>query len=131
MRFMLGLASKAPAARRNTNRWGVEFITGSISQQTLFEVMEVTMKKGSSENEYCTLIDQPDGKVIPSMNVTLAWSAFDSKVEGDGRYEAGPCCAESGRGAAFVISRFRWPWLWFSNRHSDQLSTEFVCIHVP
>ena len=66
--FYAGLTSKAlpPKAYEPL---GVEFITGSISQQTLFEVLQVTMKKDHPKR-VLQLIDQPDGKMIPSVNVT-------------------------------------------------------------
>src|SRR4030095_1542135 len=66
--FHAGLASKALPPKKY-EPLGVEFITGSISQQTLFEVLEVTMAK-DHPMRVLHLIDQPDGKVIPSMNIT-------------------------------------------------------------
>jgi alkaline phosphatase D len=66
--FYAGLASKALPPKKY-EPLGVEFITGSISQQTVFEVMEVTMAKDHPKR-VLQLIDQPDGKVIPSMNIT-------------------------------------------------------------
>lgn len=66
--FFAGLASKK-LPPKSFEPLGVEFITGSISQQTLFEVMEVTMRKDHPMRAL-HLIDRPDGTVIPSVNVT-------------------------------------------------------------
>jgi alkaline phosphatase D len=110
---------------------GVEFITGSISQQTLFEVVEVTMKKDNPKR-WMYLVDQPDGKLIPSMN-TIALhgvlSALKLKETGDmqqARAVRNPDVAphlklldQGGHGYALVTAT------------SDQLSSEFVCIPRP
>ena len=65
--FYAGLASRDLPPKK-FEPVGVEFITGSISQQTLFEVMEVGMRKDHPMRAL-HLIDQADGTVIPSMNV--------------------------------------------------------------
>jgi alkaline phosphatase D len=109
----------------------VEFITGSISQQTLFEALEVTMKKDHPKR-VLHLIDQADGKVIPSMNVTAlhgVLSTLKLKETGDmeqARAVRNPDVAPhlslvdfGGHGYALVTAT------------SDQLSTEFVCIPRP
>ena len=128
--FHAGLASKALPPKKY-EPLGVEFITGSISQQTLFEVMEVTMAKDHLKR-VLHLIDQPDGKVIPSMNVTPmhgVLSTLKLKETGDmeqARAVRNPEVAPhlsfldfGGHGYAFVTAT------------PDQLSTEFVCIPRP
>jgi alkaline phosphatase D len=128
--FYAGLASKALPPKKY-EPLGVEFITGSISQQTGFEVMEVTMPKDYPKR-VLHLIDQPDGKVIPSMNVVAlhgVLSALKLKETGDmeqARAVRNPDVAphlsfldQGGHGYALVTAT------------SDQLSTEFVCIPRP
>jgi len=128
--FYAGLASKA-LPPKNYQPLGVEFITGSISQQTLFEVLEVTMAK-NHPLRMLHLIDQPDGKVIPSMNVTAMHgvrSTLKLKETGDmeqARAVRNPDVAphlsfldQGGHGYAFVTAT------------PDQLSVEFVCIPRP
>jgi len=128
--FYAGLASKALPPKK-FEPLGVEFITGSISQQTLFEVMEVTMKK-DHPMRMLHLIDQPDGKVIPSMNVTAmhgVLSTLKLKETGDmkqARAVRNPDVAphlsfldQGGHGYALVTAT------------KEQVSTEFVCIPRP
>lgn len=128
--FHAGLVSKALPPKQY-EPLGVEFITGSISQQTLFEVMEVTMAK-DHPMRMMHLIDQPDGKVIPSMNVTPlhgVLSTLKLKETGDmkqARAVRNPDLAPhmsfidfGGHGYGLVTAT------------SDQLSTEFVCIPRP
>lgn len=128
--FYAGVASKA-LPPKNYEPLGVEFITGSISQQTVFEVMEVTMAK-NHPLRMLHLIDQPDGKVIPSMNVTAMHgvrSALKLRETGDmkqARAVRNPDVAphlsfldQGGHGYAFVTAT------------PDQLSVEFVCIPRP
>lgn len=128
--FLAGLASKA-LPPKTYEPLGVEFITGSISQQTLFEVMEVTMPKDHPMRAL-HLIDQPDGTVIPSMNVTPRLgvrSTLKLKETGDmkeARAIRNPDVAPhlsfldfGGHGYGLVTAT------------SDQLSTEFVCIPRP
>lgn len=128
--FHAGLACKALPPKKY-EPLGVEFITGSISQQTLFEVMEVTMKKDHPKR-VLYLIDQPDGTMIPSMNVTPlhgVLSTLKLKETGDmkqARAVRNPDVAPhmsfidfGGHGYGLVTAT------------SDQLSTEFVCIPRP
>lgn len=128
--FHAGLASKALPPKK-FEPLGVEFITGSISQQTLFEVLEVTMAKDHPKR-VLHLIDQPDGTVIPSMNVTPmhgVLSTLKLKETGDmkqARAVRNPDVAPhlsfldfGGHGYGLVTAT------------SDQLSTEFVCIPRP
>lgn len=128
--FHAGLVSKALPPKK-FEPLGVEFITGSISQQTLFEVMEVTMAK-DHPMRMLHLIDQPDGKVIPSMNVTPmhgVLSTLKLKETGDMkqvRAVRNPDVAPhlsfldfGGHGYGLVTAT------------SNQLSTEFVCIPRP
>jgi alkaline phosphatase D len=128
--FHAGLVSKALPPKK-FEPLGVEFVTGSISQQTLFEVMEVTMKKDHPKR-VLHLIDQPDGTVIPSMNVTPlhgVLSTLKLKETGDmkqARAVRNPDVAPhmsfldfGGHGYGLVTAT------------SDQLSTEFVCIPIP
>ncbi|MEP7377545.1 MAG: alkaline phosphatase D family protein, partial [Chitinophagaceae bacterium] len=128
--FYAGLVSKALPPKK-FEPLGVEFITGSLSQQTLFEVLEVTMKKDNPKR-VLHLIDQPDGKVIPSMNVTPlhgVLSTLKLKETGDmeqARAVRNPDVAphlsfldQGGHGYGLVTVT------------PDQLSTEFVCIPRP
>jgi alkaline phosphatase D len=128
--FFAGLASKALPPKKY-EPLGVEFITGSISQQTLFEVLEVTMPK-DHPRRVLQLIDEPDGKIIPSVNVTAlhgVLSTLKLKETGDmnqARAVRNPDVAPhlslvdfGGHGYGLVTAT------------SDQLSTEFVCIPRP
>ncbi len=128
--FFAGLASKALPPKK-FEPMAVEFITGSISQQTLFEVLEQTMPK-THPLRPLYLIDQTDGTVIPSMNVTPKHgvvSAMKLKETGDmeqARAVRNPEVAphlsfvdQGGHGYALVTAT------------SDQLSVEFVCIPRP
>lgn len=128
--FCAGLASKALPPKKY-EPLGVEFITGSISQQTLFEVMEVTMSK-THPMRMLHLVDRPDGSVIPSMNVTPLHGVLSTlrlKETGDmkqARAVRNPDVAphlsfldQGGHGYAVVTAT------------SDQLSAEFVCIPRP
>jgi alkaline phosphatase D len=128
--FHAGLASKALPPKKY-EPLGVEFITGSISQQTLFEVLELTMPK-DHPLRMLHLVDQPDGTVIPSMNVTPrlgVLSTLKLKETGDmtqARAVRNPEVAPhlsfldfGGHGYGLVTAT------------STQLSTEFVCIPRP
>jgi len=128
--FHAGLASKA-LPPKNYEPLGVEFITGSISQQTLFEVLEVTMAQ-DHPMRVLHLIDKNDGTVIPSMNITALHgvrSTLKLKETGDmeqARAVRNPDVAphlsfldQGGHGYAFVTAT------------PDQLSVEFVCIPRP
>jgi alkaline phosphatase D len=128
--FYAGLASKnlPPKAFEPL---GVEFITGSISQQTVLEVMEVTMQKDHPMRALY-LIDRPDSTVIPSMNVTAlhgVQSTLTLKETGDmelARAVRNPEVAPhlsfldlGGHGYALVTAT------------AEELGTEFVCIPRP
>jgi len=128
--FYAGLASKnlPPKAYEPL---GVEFITGSISQQTGFEVMEVSMPKDHPMRAL-HLIDRPDGTLIPSMNVTAlhgVQSALTLKETGDieqARAVRNPDVAPhlsfldlGGHGYGLVTAT------------TEELATEFVCIPRP
>jgi alkaline phosphatase D len=128
--FHAGLASKALPPKK-FEPLGVEFITGSISQQTLFEVLEVTMAKDHPKR-VLHLIDMPDGTVIPSMNVTPLHgvrSTLKLKETGDmeqARAVRNPDVAPhlsfldlGGHGYALVTAT------------TEELSVEFVCIPRP
>ncbi len=128
--FYAGLVSKTLPPKK-FEPVGVEFITGSISQQTLAEVMEVTMSK-THPLRALYLLDQPDGKMIPSVNVTAlhgVQSALKLKETGDmkqARAVRNPDVAPhlsfidmGGHGYGLVTAT------------ADQLSTEFVCIPRP
>jgi alkaline phosphatase D len=128
--FYAGLASKALPPKKY-EPLGVEFITGSISQQTAFEVSEVTMAKTYALRAL-HLIDQPDGKLIPAMNITALHgvrSSLKLKDTGDmeqARAVRNPDVAphlsfldQGGHGYALVTAT------------PDQLSVEFVCIPRP
>ncbi len=128
--FSAGLASKALPPKKFEPQ-GVEFVTGSISQQTVFEVVEVTMKKDNPKR-VLQLIDQPDGKLIQSMNVSIlhgVQSTLKLKETGDmkqARAVRNPDLSPhlslvdyGGHGYALVTAT------------SEKLSTEFVCIPRP
>lgn len=128
--FYAGLASKALPPKK-FEPLGVEFITGSISQQTLFEVLEFAMRKDHPKR-VLHLIDKPDGTVIPSMNVTALHgvrSTLKLKETGDmkqARSVRNPDVAPhlslldyGGHGYVLVTAT------------PDQLSAEFVCIPRP
>lgn len=128
--FAAGLTSKSLPPKKY-EPIGIEFITGSISQQTLYEVMEVTMKKDHPKR-VLHLIDKADGTTIPSMNVTALHgvkSTLKLKETGDmtqARAVRNPDVAPhlslmdfGGHGYGLVTAT------------KDQLSTEFVCIPRP
>jgi alkaline phosphatase D len=128
--FFAGLVSK-DLPPKNFEPVGVEFITGSISQQTLFEVMEATMRKDHPMRAL-HLIDLPDGTVIPSVNVTAlhgVQSTLKLKETGDmeqARAVRNPDVAPhlsfldmGGHGYALVTAT------------AEELSTEFVGIPRP
>lgn len=128
--FHAGLASKSlpPKAFEPI---GVEFITGSISQQTLYEVMEQVMPK-DDPMRVLHLIDLPDGSTIPSMNVTAMHgvrSTLALRETGDmqqARAVRNPDVAphlsfldQGGHGYGHVTAT------------RDQFAVEFVCIPRP
>lgn len=128
--FYAGLASKN-LPPKTFEPLGVEFIVGSISQQTVQEVTEVTMAKDHPLRALY-LIDRPDGTVIPSMNMTAlhgVQSSLKLKETGDleqARAVRNPDVAPhlsfldlGGHGYALVTAT------------ADQLTTEFVCVPRP
>ncbi len=128
--FHAGLVSKDLPPKKY-EPLGVEFIVGSISQQTLLEVMEVTMAKDHPKR-VLHLIDKPDGTVIPSVNVSAmhgVQSVLKLKETGDmkqARAVRNPEVAPhlsfvdfGGHGYALVTATI------------DQLSVEFVGIPRP
>ncbi|HMV07339.1 MAG TPA: alkaline phosphatase D family protein [Cyclobacteriaceae bacterium] len=128
--FYAGLTSKA-LPPKEYEPLGVEFITGSISQQTPFEVMEVTLPK-THPLRTLYLIDKPDGGTIPSMNVSAmhgVTAALKLQETGDmeqARTARNPDVAPhlsfldlGGHGYGLVTAT------------PDELSTEFVCIPRP
>ncbi len=128
--FFAGLMSKGLPPKKY-EPLGVEFITGSISQQTLFEVSEVTMSK-TYPKRVLHLIDKPDGSLINSLNVTAlhgVLSALKLKETGDmeqARAVRNPDVAPhlslldyGGHGYVMVTAT------------AEQLSGEFVCIPRP
>jgi alkaline phosphatase D len=128
--FYAGLASKSLPPKK-FEPLGVEFITGSISQQTMFEVMEVTMPKDHPKRSIY-LIDRPDGTLIPSINVTAlhgVQSTLKLKETGDmneARAVRNPNVAPhlsfldlGGHGYALVTAT------------TEELTTEFVGIPRP
>lgn len=128
--FHAGLASKTLPPKQY-EPLGVEFITGSISQQTLFEVLEVTMAKDHPKR-VLHLIDQPDGTVIPSMNVTPkhgVLSTLKLKETGDMKLARAVRNPEVAPHLSFVD--FGGHGYGLVTATSDELSTEFVCIPRP
>lgn len=128
--FLAGLVSKTLPPKK-FEPLGVEFITGSISQQTLVEVMEQTMAK-THPLRPLYLLDQPDGKMIPAVNITAlhgVQSALKLQATGDikqARAVLNPDVAPhlsfidmGGHGYGLVTAT------------ADQISTEFVCIPRP
>ncbi|TXH25157.1 MAG: phosphodiesterase [Cyclobacteriaceae bacterium] len=128
--FYAGLTSKALPPKKY-EPLGIEFITGSISQQTPFEVMDVTMSKTHPLRKLY-LIDTPEANVIPAMNVSAmhgVTAALKLSETGDmeqARSARNPDVAPhlsfldlGGHGYGLVTAT------------SDQLSTEFVCIPRP
>ncbi|MGC4101320.1 alkaline phosphatase D family protein [Ferruginibacter sp.] len=128
--FHAGLVSKALPPKKY-EPLGVEFITGSVSQQTLFEVLEVTMKKDHPKR-VLHLIDQPDGTVIPAMNVTPmhgVLSTLKLKETGDMQQARAVRNAEVAPHLSFLD--FGGHGYGLVTATVDQLSTEFVCIPRP
>ena len=128
--FFAGLTSKALPPKKY-EPLGVEFITGSISQQTLFEVLEVVMSKDNPKR-FLSLIDQEDGTVIPAMNVTALHGVKatlklkETRDMNQARTVSNPEVAPhlsfldyGGHGYALVTAT------------ADQLSAEFICIPRP
>ena len=128
--FFAGLASKALPPKKY-EPLGVEFITGSISQQTLFEVMEVTMAK-EHPMRALHLIDQPDGTMIPSMNVTPKHGVLSTlKLRETGDMKQARAVRNPDVGPHLSFLDFGGHGYGLVTATSDQLSTEFVCIPRP
>ncbi len=128
--FHAGLVSKS-LPPKPYEPLGVEFITGSISQQTLFEVMEVTMKK-DHPMRVLHLIDQPDGKVIPSMNVTPMHGVLSTlKLKETGDMAQARAVRNSDVAPHLSFLDFGGHGYGLVTAGSDALSTEFVCIPRP
>ncbi len=128
--FHAGLISKALPPKK-FEPLGVEFVTGSISQQTLLEVLEVGMKK-DNPRRVLSLIDQPDGTIIPSINVTALHgvrSAFKLKETGD--IEQARAVRNQEVAPHLSLLDFGGHGYGLVTATSDQLSTEFVCIPRP
>ena len=110
---------------------GVEFITGSISQQTLFEVMEVTMKKDHPKR-VLHLIDKADGTVIPSMNVTALHGVLSTlKLKETGDMEQARAVRNPDVAPHLSLLDFGGHGYVMMTATADQLSAEFVCIPRP
>lgn len=110
---------------------GVEFVTGSISAQTLGEVQQLTMPRDRPLRPL-NIHDRPDGSMETSWNMTLLHgvkSSFVLKETGD------PVRARAARNPELS------PHLTFLDyaghgyttvrASPDELETEFVCIPVP
>jgi alkaline phosphatase D len=128
--FHAGLASKALPPKKY-EPLGVEFITGSLSQQTLFEVLEVTMKKDHPKR-VLHLIDKPDGTVVPSMNITPMHGVLSTlKLKETGDMEQARAARNPDVAPHLSFVDFGGHGYGLVTATSDQLSTEFVCIPRP
>ncbi len=128
--FWAGYPSKA-LPPRDFDPVGVEFVTGSLSAQTLGEVQRLTLPKDRPLRAL-NIHDRPDGSMECSWNMTLMHgvrSSLTLKETGDpvqARAARNPELAPhlkfldyAGHGYATVRAS------------PDQLETEFVCIPVP
>ena len=128
--FHAGLASKALPPKKY-EPLGVEFITGSISQQTLFEVLEVTMAKDHPKR-VLHLIDQADGTVIPSMNVTALHGVLSTlKLKETGDMEQARAVRNPDVAPHLSLLDFGGHGYVLMTATAGQLSAEFVCIPRP
>lgn len=128
--FLAGLVSKALPPKKY-EPLGVEFITGSISQQTLFEVLEVTMKKDHPKR-VLHLIDKADGTAIPSMNVTPMHGVLSTlKLKETGDMKQARALRNPDLAPHLSFLDFGGHGYGLVTATSDQLSTEFVCIPIP
>lgn len=128
--FQAGLVSKALPPKKY-EPLGVEFITGSISQQTLFEVMELTSRKDHPMRAL-HLIDQPNGKMIPSMNVTPMHGVLSTlKLKETGDMEKARAVRNPDVAPHLSFLDFGGHGYGLVTATSNQLSTEFVCIPRP
>ena len=128
--FYAGLASKA-LPPKGYEPVGVEFITGSISQQTVFEVVEVTMAKDHPKR-VLHLIDQANGTVIPSMNVSALHGVLSTlKLKETGDMEQARAARNPDVAPHLSLLDYGGHGYGLVTATSDQLSTEFVCIPRP
>ena len=128
--FHAGLVSKALPPKK-FEPLGVEFITGSISQQTVFEVSEVTMAKDHPKR-VLHLIDKADGTVINSMNVTALHGVLSAlKLKETGDMEQARAVRNPDVAPHLSLVDFGGHGYGLVTATSDQLSTEFVCIPRP
>ena len=128
--FHAGLASKALPPKKY-EPLGVEFITGSISQQTLFEVLEVTMAKDHPKR-VLNLIDQADGSVIPSMNVTALHGVLSTlKLKETGDMAQARAVRNPDVAPHLSLLDFGGHGYVMMTATAEQLSAEFVCIPRP
>ncbi|MGE0463823.1 MAG: alkaline phosphatase [Vicinamibacterales bacterium] len=128
--FYAGLVARS-LPPREFSPIGVEFITGSLSQQALVEVAEQVIPKDDPLRALY-LCDRPDGSVLPAMNVAALHgvrSALVLQETGDMERaravrnpEVSPHLSfldQGGHGYAMVTAT------------ADQLDVEFVCIPRP
>jgi alkaline phosphatase D len=128
--FLAGLASKSLPPKKY-EPVGVEFITGSISQQTLFEVLEVTMPK-DHPRRVLQLIDEKDGKTIPSVNVTALHGVLSTlKLKETGDIKQALAARNPAVAPHLSLLDFGGHGYGLVTATKDQLSTEFVCIPRP
>jgi len=128
--FHAGLASKA-LPPKTYEPLGVEFITGSVSQQTLFEVLEVTMPKNHPKR-VLELIDKPDGTVIPAMNVTGLHGVLSTlKLKETGDMKQARALRNPEVAPHLSLLDFGGHGYGLVTATASQLSTEFVCIPRP
>ncbi|MCR8557745.1 alkaline phosphatase D family protein [Mucilaginibacter sp. BJC16-A38] len=128
--FHAGLASKALPPKKY-EPLGVEFITGSVSQQGLFEVLEVTMAKDHPKR-VLYLIDQPDGTVIPSMNVTALHGVLSTlKLKETGDMAQARAVRNPDVAPHLSLLDFGGHGYVMMTATAEQLSAEFVCIPRP
>jgi alkaline phosphatase D len=128
--FHAGLISKALPPKKY-EPLGVEFVTGSISQQTLVEVLEWGMKKDNPKR-WLNLIDQPDGSMIPSVNVTAIHGVRSAlKLKETGDMEQARAVRNPEVAPHISLLDFRGHGYGLVTATHDQLSTEFVCIPIP
>ncbi len=128
--FTAGLVSKNLPPKK-FEPLGVEFITGSISQQTLLEVLEVTMAKDKPKR-VLQLIDQADGTMIPSVNITALHGVLSTlKLKETGDIKQALAVRNPDLAPHLKLLDFGGHGYGLVTATSDQLSTEFVCIPRP
>lgn len=128
--FHAGLVSKS-LPPKEYKPLGVEFVTGSVSQQTLFEVLQVTMKKDHPKR-VLQLIDRPDGTMLPSVNVTALHGVLSTlKLQETGDMEQARAVRNPDVAPHMSFLDFGGHGYGLVTATKDQLSTEFVCIPIP